>query len=82
MLFSCHSKVHTPLHANSIAQSVRSHFINHLGQKMRIASRVETGSGYLGYPGQPGHVLSGSSMSDLVYKISGFNPDSALDHVH
>ena len=35
--------------------------------------RVETaGSGHPGYPGQPGHVFSGSSKSDLVYKTSGF----------
>ena len=41
-----------------------------------IANRVETGTGQLGY------VLSGSSKSDLVYKISGSDPDSNLDHVH
>ena len=44
--------------------------------------RVETGSGHPGHPGQPGHVLSGSSGSDPVYKISGSDPDSLLDHVH
>ena len=44
-----------------------------------FGSRVETGSGH---PGQPGHVLSGSSGSDPVYKISGSDPDSLLDHVH
>ena len=43
--------------------------------------RVETGSGYPGYAGQLGHVLSGSSGSDQVYKISGSDPDSTLDHV-
>ena len=32
--------------------------------------------------GQLGHVLPRSSRSDLVYKISGPDPDSALDHVH
>ena len=42
-------------------------------------NRVEIG---LGYPGQLGHVLSGSSGSDPVYKISGSDPDSALDHMH
>ena len=47
-----------------------------------ICDRVETGSGHLGYRGQPGHVLSGSSRSDPVYKISGSDPDSALDHMH
>ena len=35
-------------------------------------SRVETGSGL---------ILFGSSMSDLVYKISGSDLDSALDHI-
>ena len=35
--------------------------------------RLETGSGHLRYPGQPGHVLPGSNGSD---------PDSASDHVH
>ena len=41
-------------------------------------TRVETGSGHLG---QPDHVLSGSSGSDLVCKISGSDLDSALNHV-
>ena len=41
-------------------------------------SRVETGSGH---PGQLGHVLSGSSGSDPIYKISGSDPDSALNHM-
>ena len=44
--------------------------------------RVETGSGHPGYPGQPGHVLSRSSGSDPLYKISGCDPDSVLNHVH
>ena len=35
-------------------------------------AQVETGSG---------PILSGSSMSDPVYKISGCDPDSALDHI-
>ena len=47
-----------------------------------ISIRVEIGSGHLGYPGQPGHFLSRSSRSDLFYKISGSDPNSALDHVH
>ena len=37
-------------------------------------NRVETRSGH------PGHVLLRSSRSDLLYKISGSDPDSALDH--
>ena len=37
--------------------------------------RVETGSGH------PGHIFAGSSGSDLLYKISESDPDSALDHV-
>ena len=44
-----------------------------------ISIRVETGSGHPGYRGQQGHILSGS---DPVYKISGCDPDFALDHVH
>ena len=32
--------------------------------------------------GQLSHVLSRSSKSDPVYKISGPDPDSALNHVH
>ena len=40
--------------------------------------RVEAGLGHLG---QPGHVLSGSSGSGLVYKIVGSDVDYALDHV-
>ena len=35
--------------------------------------------GQPGYPGQPGHILSGSSGSDPVHKISRSDPDSALD---
>ena len=37
--------------------------------------KVETKSGLLG------HVLYGSSWSDLIYIISGYDPDSALDYV-
>ena len=36
--------------------------------------RVETESGHPGHPGQPDHILSGSSGSDLLYKISGSDP--------
>ena len=32
--------------------------------------------------GHPDHVLSKSSGSDLVYKLSGSDPDSTLDHKH
>ena len=41
-----------------------------------IYAGVETGSGHLG------HVLSGSSGSDLVYEISRSDSDSALNHGH
>ena len=47
-----------------------------------ICIRIETGVGHPGHPDLPGHVMSGSSGSDLVYKISECAPDSALDHVH
>ena len=43
--------------------------------------RVKTGSGHLGYLGQPADVLTRSSKSDPVYKISGSDPDSALNHM-
>ena len=43
-----------------------------------INTRVET---RLGYSGQPGRVLSGSSGSDLVYTISGSDPDFVLNHM-
>ena len=46
-----------------------------------VCVRVETRSGHLGYPGQPGHILSRSSGCDPVYKISGSDLDSALNHV-
>ena len=44
-----------------------------------VYTRVETGSGHLD---QPGLVLSGSSESGPVYKLSGSDPDSVLDHMH
>ena len=44
-----------------------------------LYTRVEIGSGH---PGQLGHILSGSSGSDPLYKISGSEPDSTLYHVH
>ena len=44
-----------------------------------VSIRVETRSGH---PGQPDHVLSRSSGSDLVYRISGSELDFALDHMH
>ena len=37
-----------------------------------VSISVETGSGH---PGQPGHIFSGSSGSDPVYKLSGSDPD-------
>ena len=40
-----------------------------------VGSGVETRLGHLSYLGQPGHVLSGSNGSDLVYKTSGSDPD-------
>ena len=46
-----------------------------------VSVRVETGSGHQGYLGKLCHVLSRSSPSDPVYKISGSDPDSALNHV-
>ena len=46
-----------------------------------LHNRVETGFGHPGYPGQLGHVMYRSSGFDLVYKISGYDPDSALDHI-
>ena len=33
--------------------------------------RVEIESGYPSHPGQPGHILSGSSGSEAVYKYPG-----------
>ena len=46
-----------------------------------VSVRVETGSGHKGYLGKLCHALSRSSPSDPVYKISGSDPDSALNHV-
>ena len=46
-----------------------------------VSYRVETGSGHPGYLDQPSHVLSGSSGSYSVYKISGSDLDSTLDYV-
>ena len=43
-----------------------------------ICIRVETG---LGHPVHQDHILSRSNGSNLVYIISGPDPDSALDHV-
>ena len=40
-----------------------------------ISTRIKTGLDH------PGCILSGSSGSNPVYKITGFDPDSALDHV-
>ena len=39
--------------------------------------RVKTWSSHLGYPSHPGHILSGSSRSYPLYKISGSDPHSA-----
>ena len=47
-----------------------------------MQNRVETGLSHPGYPGQLGQVLSGSTGSDLVYKLSGSNPDCTLDNIH
>ena len=44
----------------------------------QLSIRVETGSGH---PGQPGHILSGSSGPDPLYKISRSDPNSTLYHV-
>ena len=41
-----------------------------------IGTTVETRLGH------PGHILSGLSGSDQLYKISRSDPDSALDHVY
>ena len=44
--------------------------------------RVDTGSVYLGQLAHAGHILSGSSRSKLVYKISKSDTHSEFDHVH
>ena len=46
-----------------------------------VANRVKTGLDHPGYPGQPGHVLSGSSRPNPVYKITGYDQDYALNHM-
>ena len=47
-----------------------------------VSIRVKSGSGHQDYPDQSGHVLSGSSGSDPVYKISESDQlDYALDQV-
>ena len=43
--------------------------------------QVETRLGHLGCLGHPGYIFPGSSRSHPIYKITGFDPDSALDHV-
>ena len=43
-----------------------------------VCNRVESGLGHLGHPG---HILSGSSGPDPLYKISGSDLDSTLYHV-
>ena len=43
---------------------------------------LETGLGHPGNSDHLGHVLSESSGSNQLYKISGSGPDSTLDHVH
>ena len=48
---------------------------------VHVCIRVETGLGHLGHSGHLGHILSGSSGSDLLYKLSGSDPDSTLYHV-
>jgi len=47
-----------------------------------VGSSIATGSGHPGYLGHLGHFFYGSSGSDPLYKISGSDPDFALDHVH
>ena len=44
--------------------------------------RVETGSAYPGQSAHPGHILSVSSGSKLVYKISKSDLHSEFDHTH
>ena len=46
---------------------------------MHVQIRVETGLVHLDHLG---HVLSKSSRSDMVYKISRSDLDYALDYVH
>ena len=53
-----------------------THARTHARTHTHTRTRVETGSGH------PGHILSGSSGSDPLYKLSGSDPDSTLNHVH
>ena len=69
----------TDILLSPISLMLTSNSLNVVLPVMITVARVETG---LGHSGQPGHVLSGSTGSDLLYKISGTDPDSALDHVH
>ena len=49
---------------------------------MEVTIRVETRLGHPIYLGQADHILSGSSGSDPVYKLSESELDYALDHMH
>ena len=66
-------------HKNCILKNIVCSYIYFLSPHDRelldLGCRIETGSGHLG------HGLSGSSGSDPVYKISGSDPDSALNHM-
>ena len=42
-----------------------------------LHSSVATGSGHPDHPGQPDHILPGSTGSDPLYKISGSDLDFA-----
>ena len=61
--------------------SSKSAFLRNL-ISTRVTVRVETRLGGLSHLGHSGHVLSESSGSDVVSKIFGSDPDSALDHLH
>ena len=56
-------------------------FVSLVVPPMIVQIRVETGSGHPNYLGQLGMILCGSSGSDPVNKISGSDPDSALNHM-
>ena len=45
--------------------------------KCVFCTSIATGSGHPDYPGQPDHILPGSTGSDPLYKISKSDPDSA-----
>ena len=47
-----------------------------------VYTRVEVRPGHAGHSDLLGHILSWSSRSNLFYKISKFDPYSALDHMH